>query len=90
MAEISVFLCPNCRKSMDEVFILIGGGVWISRSEEEADAMLSFVRDGRNEPHEIQQPVICLVGKSGYRKGRWPKKGLYCSSCEGLFLKTRS
>ena len=82
MQEIA---CPSCGAKMQPVYVVIGGGVWLSGCREQIADRIGLLTALPESAHVDE--VHCVVGNSGYRRGDWPKEGLYCQHCSSFLVK---
>jgi hypothetical protein len=88
-ATVKPVECPFCGAQMVKVYVMIGGGVWLSESRERIAGRIDFRLTGIPSPEtEKGAPVYCCIGRSGYRVGDWPKEGFYCRQCYGFFVRS--
>lgn len=82
-------ICAVCGKSTVHVWTILGGGIWMSESRERMTRHYDWLMGttGNVVPAvETDIPIRCIIGKSGYRYGTWPKEALWCEHCKSLLL----
>lgn len=87
--------CPQCESEMADVFLMIGGGIWLSESKERvARYMNILLTEPELGTHTCDRPeeprLYCVVAGRGYRAGAWPIPGWRCSSCSLLSFRTKA
>jgi hypothetical protein len=81
-------LCPICGACLEEIYVAVGGGIWLSASENRMKRLISGYE--LEIPTADKTPLHCLIGTDGYHRGNWPLRGFFCQSCTLIMFQTKA